>query len=224
MIVRNFIQLFRKFGEDLSGRTSDDSTMNDLAIWELLVKERATIVKSLMKSNYQFSARMFQTLPCVMFEEVDAVECNLVPASGCLILKSTCEIPNTLYIKGVSSQLGNYKFDFVRWDSLQGKLNSRIKSITKDAYASIRNINGKQFLYIINDSYIENAVVEAIAEDPVKFAQFCNDKDAICNPLNLDINTDSEIQDAILKNSWRTLMELRRIPGLDIANDDAPLK
>lgn len=224
MTVRKLIQLFRHFGEDVTGFISDDTSLSDLAIWEQIVKSRAAIIKKLIKEKHSFSDVMYQTLPCIMFEEVDANECDLIPPSGCMILKSTCEIPNFLALSGISTQLGNRAFDIVRWDELGGKLNSRIESIRKSAFASIRNINGKQYLYIINDSYIKNVVLTAIAEDPVVFAQFCGDKDAKCNPHELPVHTDAEIQDMILKMTWETVARLRQFSRPDILNNDNNLQ
>jgi hypothetical protein len=223
MTVRNLIQLFRHFGEDSTGYTPDDTRLSDLAIWEQIVKSRATMIKNLLKTKHVFGDVMFQTIPCVMFEEVEANECDLIPPSGCKILKSTCEIPNFLHLSGVSSQLGNKSFDIVRWDQLEGKLNSRIESIRKDAYVSIRNINGKQYMYILNDSYIENLVITGIAEDPVIFAQFCGDVNANCDPLSLQVHTDAEIQDAILKMAWDSIIRLRQNAVPDIQNNDMQL-
>lgn len=224
MTVRKLIQLFRHFGEDLTGYIPDDTSLSDLAIWEQIVKSRATIVKNLIKSKHKFSDAMFQTIPCVMLEEVDANECDLIPPSGCKILKSTCPIPNFLFLSGVSSQLGNETFDIVRWDQMQGKLNSRIESVKNASYVSIRNINGKQYLYVFNDLYLKNLVVTAIAEDPVIFAQFCGDKEAVCNPFNLDVHTDAEIQDMILKMTWETVIKLRQISIPNILNNDSSLR
>lgn len=224
MTVRKLIQLFRHFGEDLTGYIPDDTSLSDLAIWEQIVKSRATIVRGFIKNKHKFSDVMFQTLPCIMLEEVDANECDLIPPSGCKILKSTCEIPNFLFLSGISTQTGTKQFDLVRWDQLQGKLNSRIDSIKNAAYASIRNINGKQYLYILNDLYIKNLVVTAVAEDPVIFAQFCGDKDAVCSPYELDVHTDAEIQDIILKMTWETVIKLRQNSIPNIMNNDLSIK
>ncbi len=223
MTIRKLIHSFRHFGEDPTGFITDDTTFSDLAIWEQLVRTRASIVKALVKSKHKFSEAMIQTIPCIMFEEVEASECNLIPPSGCKILKSTCETPNFLHLVGVSSQLGNKNFDVVRWDQLQGKLNSRILSLREEAYVTMRNINGKQFTYIINDSYIENLVVMAIAEDPIIFAQFCGNKEALCNPLELNAHTDEDIKDLILKATWDTIFRARQMSKPDIQNNDLPL-
>ena len=221
--VREFITDFRHTGEDQTGYQSDDTSYSDQAIWGRMVQSRATVIKNLPK-NIVLSDNMFQTLTCVMFEEVDANECDLLPPSGCTIMKSTCELPNMLILRSVTSQLGNETYDIVRWDQIQGKLNSRIESVQKATYASIRNINGKQYMYLINNTHRENAVVTSIAEDPIKFAQFCGDKEANCNPLELDIHTDAIIQDAVLKLTWESILGIRRGAKIDIVNDDGNIQ
>jgi len=65
-----------------------------------------------------------------------------------------------------------------------------------------------------------NATLVAIAEDPIEFAQFCGDKDALCNPLELDIHTDARIQDVVLKLAFETILGVRRSAKADVDNDD----
>ncbi len=217
--VREYINDFRHIGEDLTGYQSDDTTYSDKAIWSQIVKSRGTIVKDRDKPNY-FSDNMYQTLTCIMFEEVDQNECGLIPPSGCKIMKSTCVLPNMLKLVGFSNQLGTETYDIVRWDQLQGKLNSRTASIQDQIYGAIRNINGKQYLYLVNTLHRVNGTLVAIAEDPIEFAQFCGDKDALCNPLELDIHTDARIQDVVLKLAFETILGVRRSAKADVDNDD----
>ncbi|MBP8762315.1 MAG: hypothetical protein KBH21_00515 [Acetoanaerobium sp.] len=224
MKVREFIGLFRHFIEDKTGYTSDDTSYSDLALWEQLISTRAGVIRNLQKAKFKFGDRMFQTLPCIMLEEVDANECGIIPPSGCKILKSTCPIPSFLILNSVVNQLGTEHFDIVRWDMLDGKLQSRVESVRNSSYAAIRNINNNNFLYIFNNIHLRNIVVTAIAEDPVEFAHFCGDVDSKCNPLELDIATDVEIQDLILRTAWQAIIGYRQGALPDIMNDDTPLK
>lgn len=227
MKIRNFIDKFRHFAEDMTGYTSDDTSFSDYAIYEQLISARATIISDKNKKEY-FTNAMFQTLTCVMFEEVDASECGLVPPSGCKILKSTCPIPNIIKLVSVTNQLGNQKFDYVRWDQIDGKINSRIPSVKDATYYTIRNIGSDQYIYIINNSNLKNAVVVAIFEDPVKAAQFCansgGDPESLCNPLDLDFHTDMKIEDAIMKLTFDLSMYMRKAAKPDILNDDSNLQ
>jgi hypothetical protein len=221
MKIRDIISRFRHFGEDMSGYVSDDTSYSDLAIYDQLVTARSVIAHDRAKTAKEyFSDAMFQTLPCVMFEEVDSNECGLIPPSGCKILKSTCPIPNTLKLISVTSQLGNKTFDLVRWDQAEGKLNSRIKSIKDSTFATMRKIGENHYLYLLNNENLKNAVIVAIFEDPVKAAQFCGDKEALCNPLDLDFHTDYKLIDPILKYTWDTAVSVRRAAKPDLANDD----
>lgn len=222
MKVRNIIDKYRHFAEDMTGYTSDDTSLSDYALYEQLISSRATIITDRNKKEY-FTHTMFQTIPCVMFEEVDAAECGLIPMSGCKILKSTCPIPNPIKLISVTSQLGNLKFDYIRWDQIEGKVNSRIDSVKNSTYCTIRNIGNDQYLYIINNENLKNAVVVAIFEDPVKAAQFCGDKFALCNPLELDFHTDLKIEDAVMKLTFETNSVMRRAAKPDVLNDDTNL-
>jgi hypothetical protein len=225
MTVRDIIARFRHFGEDITGYVSDDTSYSDLAIYDQLVTARAVIAydRNRLAKEY-FSDVMFQTLNCVMFNEVDANECGLIPPSGCKILKSTCPIPNTIKLISVTSSLGNNTFDIIRWDQAEGKLNSRIESIKKSTFATIRTIGKDQYLYLLNNENLKNATMVALFEDPVKAAQFCGDKEAVCNPLDLDFHTDYKLIDPILKYTWDTISAVRRTAKPDIINDDTNLQ
>ena len=218
MEIRKVIEQWRHFGEDKAGYVSDDTSYSDFAIYDQLVMSRATIVKDRARPDY-FTEIMFQTLPCVMLDEVDANECGLIPKSGCYILKSTCEVPNTLKITSISKQLGQ-NIDYVRWDRVQGKLNSRIESIREEPYYSIRTIGDKQYLYVFNHSHLKNVVITGIFEDPVIAAQFCEDKEALCNPLAVDFHTDYKLIDPILKLTWDSVLKVRNAAKEDRLNDD----
>lgn len=222
MKIRDLIYQFRHFGEDMTGYTSDDTSLSDKAIYDALISARSLIVSDRDKKGY-FTSVMFQTLPCVSFNEVDSSECAIIPESGCKILKSTCEMPNMLKLVSVTDQLGK-PFDNVRWDNLQGKLSSRIDSVKNASYSSVRNIGGKQYLYIFNNTNIKNAVVTAIFEDPVKASQFCansgGDPESLCNPMDLDFHTDQKLIDPVLKYTLDGILNVRRAARPDVANED----
>ena len=216
--VRKVIEKWKDLVEDKSGFESDETPFSDYAVYHDLVLSRSVIIKDRDRPGY-FTENMFQTLPCIMFEEVDSNECGIIPPSGCIILKSTCEIPNVIKVKTVSKQLGQH-IDFVRWDRVNTKKESRIDAIKNQSYASIRNINGKQYLYILNDTYLKNAVLEAIFEDPIVAAQFCGDKEALCNPMELNFHTDYKLIDPIVKLSIESKIKTRAVAGYDRRNDD----
>jgi hypothetical protein len=220
LTIRKVIEQWKHIAEDMSGYESDDTTYSDYAIYDHLVLARAVIVKDRNKPEY-FTDNMVQTLPCVMFEEVNANECGLIPNAPCTILKTTCPLPNIIKFIGVNEQLGK-NLDMVRWDRVEGKLNSRIASIREEPFFAIRTIGDKQWGYIINHKYMKNGVVSAIFENPIQAAQFCGDKEALCNPLEVDFHTDYKLIDPILKLAWNTILTTRRAANYDQNNDDRP--
>lgn len=223
MIIRKVIQRVLHLMADSTGYLSDDIAFSEQAVYDELKNARATIVKDRDRKDY-FSHVMWQTLACVQFEEVDANECNLLPPSGCKILKGTCPLPNSLKIRQVVSQLGNSKYDIVLWNSLQAKLDNPIKSISTLPYFTVRSINGKLWPYLINAVHLENAVIEMIAEDPIEASQFCGNKEALCNPMDTDFHTDSRLEDAVLKLTIQMLLQTRSGARPDVVNNDSNLE
>ena len=208
---------------DSTGYLSDDNSYSEQAVYHDLKNARATIIKDRDRKMY-FSDVMWQTLTCVQFEEVDANECNLIPPSGCKILKGTCPLPNSLKTRQVVSQLGNIVYDIVLWNSLQAKLDNPIKSIATAPYFAVRNINGKLYPYLINATYTKNVAIEMIAEDPIEATQFCGNKEALCNPMDTDFHTDSRLEDAIVKLTIALLAQSRAAARPDIINNDSSIE
>lgn len=220
MTIRKVIEHWKHLAEDMSGYESDDTPYSDYAIYDSLVMSRASIVKERDMPEY-FTGNMIQNLTCVMFEEVNASECGLLPDAPCTILKSTCPLPNMLKVIGINEQLGK-NIDVIRWDRVEGKINSRIQSIREEPYFALRTIGDKQWGYIINHKYLKNATISAIFENPIHAAQFCGDKEALCNPLEIDFHTDYKLIDPIMKLALNTIITTRRAAAYDQNNDDRP--
>lgn len=223
MTNRDAIYEYRQFVESITGDTSDDTISSELAIYNTLRTSRSVVLHIAVDRGEKLSEEHFQTLTCIELEEVDRVECPFIPASGCVWLRSTCEIPNFISVQSVSTQLGD-SYSYVRWDKVSGKVGGRLKSSQKEKFYSLRTIKDKVYLYIYNDNFIKNITLTAIFEDPIKASAFCGyDNTAICNPMDTSFHTAQHLVDLIKKNAWDVMLRARAAAKLKVLNNDSQI-
>jgi len=221
MTVREIIRQFKHFSEDRTGFVSDDTIYSDKAIYHNLLISRSRIISDRDKLG-SFSKNMEQSLTCIELSPSDIVECKLIIPSGCKIMKSVCDIPNPLKVVSITTHMGE-SIEIIEWNRVATKLNSNIKEVKNSRYAAIRNINGKQYLYIFNELHLRNITMNAIFEDPTKAAAFCGDNEAKCNPLEVDFHTDLKYVEPILKLTVSNIFGMRSGSTVDVNNNDQEL-
>lgn len=221
MLIREVINQFRHFAEDMTGYTPDDTTYSDYAIYHQLLLARANSIKQLKKG---FSETMYQALDCIELELIESNQCEIALPSGCKVLRSKCDLPEILMLKGVTTLLGD-QIDLLRWDRVEGKLNSTIPKIRNGRYASIRNTPDGLRLFIFNDDSLKMARASIIGQDPVEVEKFCGfNKEADCNPMDLDFRTDGHLISAVIPMAWESMLRMRGSSPADIENNDLPNK
>ena len=223
MTVRDAIYEYRQFVESMTGDTSDDTLSSELAIYNTLRTSRTVVLRIATDRGERLSEEHFQTLSCIELEEVDRVECPFIPASGCVWLRSTCDIPDFVSIQSISTQLGDM-YSYVRWDRVREKVGGRLKSAKTDKFYSLRTVKDKVYLYIYNDEFIKNITLTAIFEDPIEAEAFCKyDKTAICNPMDVSFHTAQNYVDVIKKGAWDVMLRARAAAKLKVLNNDSPV-
>lgn len=224
---RKAVEAFLHFIADKTGYVVDETSYSKKALKEHLLQSRALIVREELEMGDDVSENMVQTLPCVEMVEADRNECPCQPASGCHWLRSIEPIPRAIKLISVSDTLAKQTFEFVKWDRMQYKVKSRIKSLREGKYYTIRDTSEGAYIYVYNNRFLENIAVSAIFEDPTHAAAFpkCGEVnlEALCNPLDVDFYTDSYLRDVIFKDAWQTISQVRQAAGLDLFNDDLEL-
>lgn len=223
MTVREAISEYQFWVESMTGDISDDTISSELAIYNRLKTARVSVLKSLLERGGQLSEEHFQILSCIELEEVDRVECPFVPASGCVWLKSVCDIPDFITLQSVSTHLGKY-YSYVRWDKIKEKTNGRLKSAAKEKFYSFRMTKDKVYLYIYNDEFIKNITLTGIFEDPIEATAFCgDDQNAICNPMDTSFHTSPYVMDNVTKAAWELMLKSRAAAKAKLLNNDSPV-
>lgn len=223
MTIREVIASYKHWLSS-TGDLTDDSSESDIAIYQSLIKSRATMLDQAIKSGVRLSEEPYQVLSCIELESRDVRECNLVPQSGCTLLRSTCPIPDTIKIQSITTQLGSVGFSYTRWDKIKEKVGGRLKSSSKEKFYSLRTIEGKTYLYILNESDLKNITLTAIFEDPMEATLFCGDNEEVkCNPIDTSFHTPQSLLDSIIKQTWDSTIRVRAQAKMKVLNNDSPV-
>jgi len=142
-----------------------------------------------------------QILPCVEVVLVDRNECPCAPESGCMWLKTKVKIPRPIRIISVNDIIAQDSFSFLKWDRFKYIKHSRVNSLKKRRYYTMRDSGEGTFLYVYNDDFLESISISAIFEDPMDAAAYpkCGKRDieAVCNPMDVDLYLDGKSRDTV---------------------------
>lgn len=215
--------------EDSVGFLSQNNSYSKKFLVKHLIDSRSIVIEQALKSGRFIQEHMVQVLPCVDMCEVDrASECPCTPESGCYWSKTVISIPKYLRIVSVTDTIANTTFGFLKWSRFKYIKHSRVESLKSRQYYTIKDTKEGALLYIYNNRFVENISVSFIAENPIEAVAFpcCGeiDKEAFCNPLDVNFYTDSTLRDAIFKLAWQTLPVVRQTALTDSQNDDMDIK
>ena len=221
--IRDAVEAFRHFFEDVSGRPSSSMAYPPKLIYYFLkmYKNKVSYEDKYIKSKTSSGINVELTIPCVELIKVDQVECPCAPASGCQFFKSKHPLPKMMngmlnavtLIKQHSSQKNYGIFTFVDWYSFEDKINSRIKAQAYQPYFTLKNINSKIHLYVYaNTGEYENlkavSIVGIFADilDVLSFPTCGQTTNIVCNPLDEEFMIEDEIQSKVFELTYRALL------------------
>lgn len=224
---RKVIEKFKHPPLDSSGFLTDDLAWSDESILRDLFEIRSLVVSELIDNGKSVSDQMIQTLNCVELKETDRNECPCNPASGCYWLKSVLPLPKfikVLSVTGTSAHEKMERFSYIRWDRAQYISKSRTRAQREGLYWTIKDIGDSPYLYVYGNTFLERISISGLWENPTEVEAFpsCGqrDKNAVCNPLDVDFHTDIKLIDKIIQIAWSKLLPVRQQAPTDIKNND----
>lgn len=219
--LRDGIEYWLSLGAEDTEFVSDDLKYSKKAILHHLLDTRATLIHEALRKGEPLSETMIQTIPCMDLCEVDRVECPTIPKSGCTWLKSALPLPPYIRIFSVTDVLGKKRFDFVKWDKIKYKSESRTPS--KAQFYTIRDTGDCSYLYIYGDDFMKKAAVSAIFQEPQCAAAIgCGEEivEVKCNPLDVKFYMDAHMRDRMFKLAWASILKINQSIIGDIFNND----
>ena len=224
MTNREAISFFKTFAVDSTGFVPDDYGFSSIAILQLLHNNRARVIKEAIDKRMTLSHQTIQTLACISLEEADMIEDLKQERSDCVWLRSIEPVPTSITTFSVTSTIGSTNFDYVEWDKLRHKMNSRSSSIRNGKYWTYRDTGDGVRLYILNTEWLESVAQNAVYENPILADQFSKcgvtDQHKMCNPLDLDFHTQEDLIERIMTKTIAEYHQRLRLMGADIISDD----
>lgn len=225
MTNRQIITMFLKATSDRTDRISSDSMWSKRLIFAFLrVFKNAITVEKFQKR--EINKANLITIPCIKMLEIDQNECPCAPASGFLFTKSEFPVPKSLMDKYhlVSTILGNKTIDYVRWDLIKYKLESRFERDRTTAFYTLKNINSKVHLYVYNSRVEHITIIDPFENDLLAFSYpDCegNVKN-VCSPLDQNFIIDEDLIPRIFDLTYDKLIKWKVGAPVDVLNNEMP--
>ncbi len=240
--IRDAVDSFLHFFEDRTGRPSQTILHPPKLIYYYLnmYHKRVLFQEKTRRSSLNIDEGIIQTLPCIELMAVDVVETPFAPPSGCYFMKSKHKLPSMLDGLPLSvSVLGSEcincggevkEFDYVRWNNMHYKVNSRIAAQSKGLYYTLKDVDMDTHLYIYanNERYPElrGVAVTAVFKDPLEVLAFptCGEEvKPLCNILDQEFHIEPELQAQVFEYAFQALQGIRgAYAGADLINNDIP--
>ncbi len=153
-----------------SGSNPIDFKISDNQLDYWIHETRSMLISQAIAKKQDVSDIWIQTISCLALELVDESLCCEID-TGCPILKTVRQLPNTIEtgdantIWGVTDAMGNEisktTYDAVLYDKYNKYTNKKPKWYLKNNY-----------IYIINNEFLETINVDLLAEDPTSLSEF----------------------------------------------------
>lgn len=190
------------------GRSSNEESISINQIKYHVITLRSTFLRRDVDKNGELNLHAEQDLGCVELELVDGAECCNFE-TGCKILRSKKEIPDTVRLKNRTGITYVGTVDGVKKFPLETPYRARILSAGKFTGNHPRSFILNNRLYITKSFGIEVVGLRGIFSDPTKARNFktCEGDPCYTDDDEFPIPDDMipQIEDYIIKNRMRLL-------------------
>lgn len=182
-------------------------SLDQIIYW--IEQTRAILIGQSLNKREDINDSWIQYINCLSLEQVDSSLCCEAP-SGCMVLKSVLRLPST-----IDTWKDNWIISVEGMDGTSIPKSNRIKQ----KYQKYNKYTSKDkswcviddYLYIINDPYLQTVKVALLAEFPSELARFVNCSGTACftndSEYPISISMASTITDIILKTKVNPFMQ-----------------
>lgn len=191
-----------------SGSNPNEFRIPDEQIYYWISQVRAMLIGQSLAKLDDLNDTWLQQINCMALELADESECCLAP-SGCYVLKTVDQLPNTIdtwranWIVGITTPLGD---TISKSNQFANKYQKYNKYTGKTRYFYLKN----NYIYIVNDVMLEMINVQALFEDPLELSAFVSCEGDTCfkptSAYPVSANMSSQIVDIIIKTKVMPLM------------------
>lgn len=178
-----------------------------IAYW--IEQTRSILISQSLNKKDDINDSWIQYIPCVEMQQADASECCDV-ASGCFLLKSVKRLPSTIdswrdnWLVSVSTIDGNM---ISKSNPIKSKYQQYNKYTSNKRVWYVKN----DYLYILNDQFLELVEVAGLFETPSDLKRFADCSGNVCftddSPYPVSLTLATQITDIILKTKVNPFMQ-----------------
>ncbi len=192
-----------------SGGNPNEFKIDNSQILYWVEQTRAILIGQALNKKDDVNDSWVQYINCLDLERVDASLCCDVP-SDCLLLKSVLQLPSTL-----DTWKDNWIISVTTMDGTSINKSNPIKQKYQKYNKYTKNEKSwylkDNYLYIINETFLEKANVAGIFEFPSDLERFVTcDGDAcwtIDSNFPISLSMASQITDIVIKNKVNVFMQ-----------------
>ncbi len=206
-----------------SGGVPSEFKISDEQILYWIEQTRAILIGQSLNKRDDINDSWIQYIDCLELEQVDSSQCCDAP-SDCKILKSVLPLPSTIdtwkdnWILSVEGMDGT---SISKSNHFKQKYQKYNKYTSNSSSWKIEN----NYLYIINDLFLDKVRVGLLAEFPSDLGQFISCSNTPCwtldSPYPISISMASVITDQIVRTKVQPFMTFFSDNSND-ANGDTP--
>jgi len=195
-----------------SGSNPTDFRIEDSQIRFWVNQTRAMLIAQSIQKRKDISDSWLQNLTCLQLDEVDKSECCEIE-TNCKILRTVRKIPDTIetsadnFIVRVEAPNGDIISKTTPFESKYGVYSKYTKNKPK---WYLKN----NYIYIINNEYLDTINVWAIFEDPSKLTAFTSCSGSTCyspnSPYPCSFQMASDITNIVLKTKVYPFIQMPR--------------
>lgn len=187
------------------GNPSDDNRLEDEHVYHLMKMYRSRLIHDKQNKFYKLSPFSYQTIACLPLIQEELNDCDCFE-TGCLVLKSKCDIPKTLSYRNNT---------ILKITSIDGRT-IPVTSITKETYKKYRKTSINKFgwfihnnkLIVVGDLRLKVVTLTGIFEDPLALKDVCScDDGAISAPCFDPLEDDFPIDIELVPIMYKLILE-----------------
>jgi hypothetical protein len=203
-----------------SGGNPNEFKISDEQILYWVEQVRSQLISQSLNKKDDINDSWIQYIPCLEMSQVDASECCDAPA-GCYVLKSTLRLPSTIdtwkdnWIVSVSTIDGTMISKSNPFKSKYQKYN-KYTNLNRGWYVK------DDYLYIINDDFLELVEVAGLFESPSDLSRFANCSGGSCFTKESDYPIShtlaTQVTDIIVNTKIKAFMSFPNDTTNDASN------
>jgi len=204
-----------------SGNNTIDFRIEDSQIGYWINQTRSILINQALQKRQDISDTWLQSLTCLELVEVDKSECCEI-TTGCKILRTVRQLPDTVESNG-DNLIIRVEYPNGEIISKTTPFESKYVEFNKFTRKKARWYSKNNYIYIINEDYVDKINIVGLFEDPTELIAFTSCDGSTCFSYNkaypCSLKMASMITDIVLKTKVYPFMKMPQDNTNDSSND-----